>query len=97
MPYSADDRADAADALARVAENAMGVSAYAEYMQKEKPTSNSRQQEVLKRVRNVIVVHAGDTGFAWEFNVFINAWSLSGRKIAVYAALMKKFNMNIMW
>lgn len=27
----------------------------------------------------------------------INAWSLSGRKIAVYAALMKKFNMNIMW
>lgn len=27
----------------------------------------------------------------------INAWSLSGCKIAVYAALMKKFNMNIMW
>lgn len=26
----------------------------------------------------------------------INAWSLSVRKIAVYAALMKKFNINIM-
>ena len=77
-------------------ENAMGVSAYAEYMQKEKPTSNSRQQEVLKRVGNALVAHTGDTGYAWEFNVLesrtINAWCLPGGKIAVYTALMKKFN-----
>lgn len=77
-------------------ENAMGVSAYAEYMQKEKPSSNTRQQEVLKRVGNALVAHTGDTGYAWEFNVLesrtINAWCLPGGKIAVYTALMKKFN-----
>lgn len=77
-------------------ENAMGVSAYAKYMQKEKPTSNNRQQEVLKRVGNALVAHTGDTGYAWEFNVLesttINAWCLPGGKIAVYTALMKKFN-----
>lgn len=77
-------------------ENAMGVSAYAEYMQKEKPSSNNRQQEVLKRVGNALVAHTGDTGYAWEFNVLesrtINAWCLPGGKIAVYTALMKKFN-----
>lgn len=76
-------------------ENAMGVSAYAEYMQKEKPTSNSRQQEVLKRVGNALKEYTGDTGYAWEFNVLesrtINAWCLPGGKIAVYTALMKKF------
>lgn len=77
-------------------ENAMGVSAYAKYMQKEKPSSNNRQQEVLKRVGNALVAHTGDTGYAWEFNVLesrtINAWCLPGGKIAVYTALMKKFN-----
>lgn len=77
-------------------ENAMGVSAYAKYMQQEKPTSNNRQQEVLKRVGNALVAHTGDTGYAWEFNVLesrtINAWCLPGGKIAVYTALMKKFN-----
>ena len=77
-------------------ENAMGVSAYAKYMQKEKPSSNTRQQEVLKRVGNALVAHTGDTGYAWEFNVLesttINAWCLPGGKIAVYTELMKKFN-----
>lgn len=77
-------------------ENAMGASAYLEYMEKEKPTSNSRQQEVLKRVGNALKEYTSDTGFAWEFNVLesktINAWCLPGGKIAVYTAMMKKFN-----
>lgn len=76
-------------------ENAMGATAYVEYKEKEKPSTNARQQEVLKRVGNAIKDVAGDTGFAWEFNVIesrtINAWCLPGGKVAVYTAMMKKF------
>lgn len=76
-------------------ENSLGASSYNEYKNKYKPTTNERQQAVLKRVGQALAKVSGQTGFAWEFNVLDspieNAFCLPGGKVAVYNGLMKKF------
>lgn len=76
-------------------ENNLGAASYMEYKNKYKPTSNERQQAVLKRVGQALAKVSGQTGFVWEFNVLDspiqNAFCLPGGKVAVYNGLMKKF------
>lgn len=76
-------------------ENNLGSSSYMEYKNKYKPTSNERQQAVLRRVGKALADVSGQTNFAWEFNVLDssiqNAFCLPGGKVAVYNGLMKKF------
>ena len=77
-------------------ENELGASAYNEYKQQTKPTSNANQQAVLARVGNSIKDASGETSFAWEFNVLesdtVNAFCLPGGKVAVYTGMMRKFS-----
>ncbi len=76
-------------------ENNLGASSYMEYKNKYKPTSNERQQAVLKRVGQALAKASGQTRYVWEFNVLEspiqNAFCLPGGKVAVYNGLMKKF------
>ena len=76
-------------------ENNLGASSYEEYKSKYKPTSNERQQAVLRRVGEALAQASGQTDFKWEFNVLDaaieNAFCLPGGKVAVYDGLMKRF------
>lgn len=76
-------------------ENAEGLTAYNEYKGKYRPTTNTAQQELLRKVGNAIKDVAGQTDFEWEFNVLesseVNAFCLPGGKVAVYTGIMPKF------
>ncbi|MBP5285294.1 MAG: M48 family metallopeptidase [Kiritimatiellae bacterium] len=76
-------------------EQELGLSSYRESTAANRPTSDTRQQNVLKRIGTAIASVAPENDFQWEFQVLespeVNAFCLPGGKVAVYTGIMPKF------
>ncbi len=77
-------------------ENELGVTAYAEYKQKYKRSSNAEYNAALARCGKAIQKAAEQDDFDWEFIVFEtpvqNAFCLPGGKVAVYSGIIDIMN-----
>lgn len=77
-------------------ENELGISAYAEYKQKYKQSSNAEYNEALARCGRAISQAAEQDDFEWQFVVLEtpvqNAFCLPGGKVAVYSGIMDFMN-----
>ena len=73
-------------------ENEMGLSAWQDVLKSEKPTTNEKYIEIVRRVGQRIAAVANRPDFKWEFNVIEsetqNAFCLPGGKVAVYTGLL---------
>lgn len=77
-------------------ENALGVSAYAEYREKFKVSANAEYTDALRRCGAAIKKVADRDDFEWEFTLLDspteNAFCLPGGKVAFYKGLVDKMN-----
>lgn len=77
-------------------ENRLGVTAYAEYKQKYKRSSNAEYNAALARCGKAIQKAAEQDDFEWEFIVLDtpiqNAFCLPGGKVAIYSGIMDLMN-----
>ncbi len=73
-------------------ENEMGATAFGEYKQQYKRSTDAKYNAVLERCGAAIQKAAGQSDFDWEFIVFDtptqNAFCLPGGKVAVYSGIM---------
>ncbi|MEY2727132.1 MAG: repeat-containing protein YfgC precursor [Planctomycetota bacterium] len=73
-------------------ENEMGLSAWEDVLKSEKPSTNEKYIEIVRRVGQRIAAVANRPDFKWEFNVIEsetqNAFCLPGGKVAVYTGLL---------
>jgi len=73
-------------------ENELGATAYAQYKQEYKQSTNTQYNQALERCGKAIAAVAGQEDFNWEFVVLEsdeqNAFCLPGGKVAVYSGIM---------
>ena len=73
-------------------EIAMGIAAYQEVLQNDKPSENLNHVEIIKRVGRRIAAVAGRPDYDWEFFLIQsgeqNAFCLPGGKVAVYEGIL---------
>lgn len=73
-------------------ENALGLTAYKEVLEKEPVSENERYKELVRRVGTRIAAVADRPDFDWEFTVIEsdtqNAFCLPGGKVAVYTGML---------
>ncbi|HJO96052.1 MAG TPA: M48 family metallopeptidase [Victivallales bacterium] len=77
-------------------ENQLGEKAWKEILSKEKISGNTQYNAAIQRVGKHIANAVNDKSWNWEFKVIdsqeVNAFCLSGGKIAVYAGMFKYIN-----
>lgn len=74
-------------------EVALGVQAYHEVLKKEKISTDTKTNALVKRVGTRIAAAANKPGYSWEFTVIdnaktVNAFALPGGKVAVYTGIL---------
>lgn len=73
-------------------ENEMGLSAWEDVLKNEKPSTNEKYIEIVRRVGQRIAGVANRPDFKWEFNVIEsdtqNAFCLPGGKVAIYTGIL---------
>lgn len=77
-------------------ENALGVSAYAEYREKFRVSANAEYTDALRRCGAAIKNVADRDDFEWEFTLLDspteNAFCLPGGKVAFYSGIVDKMD-----
>ncbi len=78
--------------MSEESENEMGLAAWSEVLEQEKPSTNQDWAAMVRRVGERIAAVAGRPDFEWEFRVIdsdsMNAFCLPGGKVAVYTGIL---------
>lgn len=78
--------------MSEESENEMGLAAWSEVLEQEKPSTNQEWAAMVRRVGERIAAVAGRPDFEWEFRVIdsdsMNAFCLPGGKVAVYTGIL---------